>query len=117
MNFKKITLILLLSIATLSFGNAKTGELKPHHINNKCSDCHVSKDRKYNISNVSCDNCHDKDEVAIRLEGKYKEYYNPHDSIHFKRNASCIACHREHSKSRLSCNSSQCHSEFKYEVK
>ena len=56
------------------------------------------------------------EDVAKLTAGKYKKYYNPHDSLHYATYSDCVACHREHQPSRLDCNNSNCHREFKYKV-
>lgn len=85
---------------------------KPFHKGVQCVDCHGEK-RPSNPTTIKCDGCHGSPaDVAATTAGKYRKYYNPHDSLHHGTTADCVMCHREHSPSRLDCNNSNCHKEF-----
>lgn len=89
---------------------------KPFHRKAQCIDCHGERSPANPVT-IKCDSCHGTPaEVAERTADKYKKYYNPHDSLHHGTTAECVMCHREHSASRLDCNNSNCHSEFKPKV-
>lgn len=86
--------------------------LKPFHQKLSCEACHQEKAPSAPTV-VNCTGCHGSPEkVAERTAPRYKQYYNPHNSLHYATYADCVACHREHSASVLDCNSSNCHREF-----
>lgn len=90
--------------------------MKKQHQGIECAACHGEK-APTAPTKTQCSSCHGTGEdVAKQSAAKYKKYYNPHDSLHYSTYADCVLCHREHTPSRLDCNNSKCHSEFKYEV-
>ncbi len=107
-------LAMSLSLATVSSAFAATGHtLKPFHKGLQCESCHQEK-MPTAPTVVTCTKCHPAEKVAEQTAPKYKQYYNPHNSLHYATYADCVACHREHSQSRLDCNNSNCHKEFTY---
>lgn len=91
-------------------------DMKSFHKSVPCESCH--KEKNPTAPTVTqCSGCHGTPEDVAKLTAdKYKKYYNPHDSLHYATFADCVACHREHTPSRLDCNNSNCHREFKYKV-
>lgn len=116
---KKTTLIAMTLAASLvlvtgSVSAAQT--MKPFHKGVSCEACHGEKAPTV-PTKTDCSSCHGTPEDVAKLTaGKYKKYYNPHDSLHYATYSDCVACHREHQPSRLDCNNSNCHREFKYKV-
>lgn len=111
--------VVVMSLVFICLSNASSviaKDMKSFHKNLSCESCHKEK-LPTNPSVTDCKGCHGTaQEVAKLTATKYKKYYNPHDSLHYATYADCIACHREHSKSRLDCNNSNCHREFQYKV-
>lgn len=88
--------------------------MKEFHKGVDCVACHGEKNPTA-PTKTDCTGCHGSPEDVAKLtEKKYKKYYNPHNSLHYATYADCVLCHREHTESRLDCNNSRCHSEFKY---
>ncbi len=92
---------------------------KPHkefHKSLQCNACHQNTNIEAPTV-TNCTSCHGSpEEVAKKTEGKYKKYYNPHNSLHYATYADCVLCHREHTPSRLDCTNARCHSEFSYKT-
>lgn len=115
----KTTLIAMSLAASLALISASAGAaqtMKPFHKSVPCESCHLEK-APTAPTKTNCSGCHGTPEDVAKLTaGKYKKYYNPHDSLHYATYSDCVACHREHQPSRLDCNNSNCHREFKYKV-
>lgn len=93
-----------------------THSLKPFHSKLTCESCHLEK-APTAPTVTQCQTCHGSaQDVAQLTQDRYKRFYNPHDSLHYATYADCLACHREHSESRLDCTNSNCHREFNYKV-
>lgn len=104
------------SALAFSSASAATPSMKAQHKNLDCVACHGEK-APTAPTKTQCTSCHGSGEdMAKKSATKYKQYYNPHDSLHYASYADCVLCHREHTPSRLDCNNSKCHSEFKYAV-
>lgn len=116
---KKSTFIALVfaGAVALSSGSLCSAQtMKPFHQSVPCEACHGEK-APTAPTKTDCSACHGTPEDVAKLTaGKYKKYYNPHDSLHYATYSDCVACHREHQPSRLDCNNSNCHREFKYAV-
>lgn len=81
----------------------------------ECSACHGDTKRYSFPDEAKCISCHgDKASLAEETArpGHGAEFEpNPHDSLHYGQDLSCVYCHSEHKKPKVYCN--QCH-EFKY---
>ncbi len=81
-----------------------------------CMQCH-NQEIPTAALEINCTSCHGAPEAVAKLTAeKYKQYYNPHDPLHYGTYSECANCHRQHKESRLECNNSNCHKEFKYRV-
>ena len=113
------TFAALLIGAAMTFaatGASAAQPMKDFHKGVACESCHGEKEPTA-PTQTNCTGCHGTPEDVAKLTaGKYKQYYNPHDSLHYATYADCVLCHREHSESRLDCNNARCHAEFKYAV-
>ncbi|BDY06848.1 cytochrome c3 family protein [Ferrimonas sp. YFM] len=83
--------------------------------NVECSSCHGDS-KPYTIPDEdACLTCHgSKEDLAEETErpGHGAAYEpNPHDSLHYGQDLSCVYCHAQHKKTEVYCNN--CH-EFKY---
>lgn len=115
---KKITGLLVATALSLCVFQAQAADktMKDFHKGVDCVSCH-GEAAPTAPTKTDCTGCHGTaEDVAKLTEKKYKQYYNPHNSLHYATYADCVLCHREHSESRLDCNNSRCHSEFKYPV-
>ncbi|TKB56036.1 cytochrome c3 family protein [Ferrimonas aestuarii] len=71
-----------------------------------CKGCHSGSARKL-VDDSACVECHgDINSIEITTELVLEEA-NPHNSIHYNKGASCLACHSEHEKSAPLCT--DCH--------
>ncbi|EFV40789.1 flavocytochrome c heme subunit [Hafnia paralvei ATCC 29927] len=95
---------------------------KPYHQtleamgkDNSCQLCHGTKTPVSSPNDSNCLNCHgSRDQVAALTLPDPKDKNaepNPHNSIHYGKDASCTMCHNEHKPSEIYCNN--CHL-FKY---
>ena len=116
---KKTYIAMLVALFAAGLANAQNPvvkEHKPFHKNVPCVACHKEETPKAPTV-TTCTECHGTaEDVAKKTEGRYKKYYNPHNSLHYATYADCVLCHREHSQSRLDCTNSRCHSEFSYKT-
>lgn len=115
---KTIVGVLMTAALSMTVVQAQAAEksMKTFHKDVDCVACHGEANPTA-PTKTDCTSCHGTAEaVAAMTEKKYKKYYNPHNSLHYATYADCVLCHREHSESRLDCNNSRCHSEFKYQV-
>ena len=111
-----ILTVLLMLVVSLGFATTvATKTLKKHHSDLTCFDCHAEENPTHSLK-VTCAPCHNIKDVAAKTEKKHKEYYDPHNPLHYGEYALCENCHREHTPSRLECNNPNCHTEFKYTV-
>lgn len=112
------TFAALLIGAAMTFaatGASAAQPMKDFHKGVACESCHGEK-APTAPTQTNCTGCHGTPEDVAKLTaGKYKQYYNPHDSLHYATYADCVLCHREHSESRLDCNNARCHAD-KYAV-
>ncbi|MBW7984982.1 cytochrome c3 family protein [Enterobacillus tribolii] len=80
-----------------------------------CQLCHGTKTPVSAPDDRTCLNCHgSRDQVAALTLPDPKDKNaepNPHDSMHYGKDAPCTMCHNEHRPSEIYCNS--CHL-FKY---
>lgn len=109
---RKIFIILLITVATVSVAFAAAKTNKPHHQNAglACSDCHGSGDvAAYQPAETEkCLSCHGSlEEVADLTKHLDAEEINPHNSYHYGPVLDCFVCHSEHRPSQSLCTS--CH--------
>ena len=112
----KAALVALFAIGLCAGAQAAQKPMKAFHKTLSCEACYGEAAPVAPVK-TQCTGCHGSPEqVARSTASKYKRYYNPHDSLHYSTYADCVLCHREHQPSRLDCNNSRCHGEFKYVV-
>lgn len=105
--------IILAFLLSLSFSVSAAPDLKKYHKNAEltCVDCHAKSQQKSLPDQQVCLDCHGgMDEIVkagTQPASEYHDDLNPHYSKHYSDSLSCIACHREHSESKIYCN--QCH--------
>ncbi len=117
---KKLFFFIVFLTACLSIAVARPAMASPamqaKHQSVTCQQCHGEATPTAAVK-INCTQCHGSaEDVAKKTAEKYKKHYNPHEPLHYGTYALCENCHRQHGESRLECNNSNCHKEFKYLV-
>ncbi|WP_417344590.1 cytochrome c3 family protein [Ferrimonas sp.] len=104
-----VTLFAVTLALTLSFGAAAQNK-RDYHVDvydAGCKTCHDQGMKRF-PSDEACLQCHSMDEVAQQTERHGEEArQNPHDSMHYGKEAPCQECHGEHTAKKALCQ--ECH--------
>lgn len=126
----KMNAVLLAAVALFMSATALSAEMPMKHKGLECSSCHeagafLPPDR------TKCLACHSEESIVkatehFNFESSFKDprtgreikslvKLNPHDNFHYGKTDQCVNCHREHSKSTLTC--ALCHDAEPWKMK
>lgn len=112
------TFLAIFSLLMMQTVSAQQSSMAQKHnsLGMTCMQCHNEATPKAALE-INCSQCHGSSEDVAKLtEARFKEYYNPHNPLHYGTFAECANCHKQHTESRLDCSNSNCHKEFQYQV-